>query len=50
MKYLIVVAHLDDEALGAGVSMRKRSIEGDQVDVCIMCTEAKARTFRPRAF
>lgn len=47
MKYLIVVAHPDDEALGAGASMRKWSTNGDTVDVCIMCTEAKARAFRP---
>lgn len=47
MKYLLVVAHPDDEALGAGASMRKWSNNGDIVDVCIMCTEAKARAFRP---
>ena len=47
MKYLIVVAHPDDETLGAGASMWKWSHQGDTVDVCIMCTEAKARAFRP---
>ena len=47
MKYLLVVAHPDDEALGAGASMRKWSNNGDTVDVCIMCTEAKALAFRP---
>jgi LmbE family N-acetylglucosaminyl deacetylase len=47
MKYLIVVAHPDDEVLGVGASMWKWSHEGNQVDVCIMCTEAKARAFRP---
>jgi len=46
-KYLIVVAHPDDETLGAGASIWKWSHEGDVVDVCIMCTEAKARAFRP---
>ena len=47
MKYLLVVAHPDDETLGAGASMWKWSHNGDTVDVCIMCTEAKARAFRP---
>lgn len=47
MKYLLVVAHPDDEVLGAGASMWKWSHEGNEVDVAIMCTEAKARAFRP---
>ena len=47
MKYLLVVAHPDDEVLGAGASMWKWSHEGDEVNVAIMCTEAKARAFRP---
>lgn len=47
MKYLLVVAHPDDEVLGAGASMFKWSREGHQIDVAIMCTEAKARAFRP---
>ena len=33
--------------LGAGASMWKWAHNGDTVDVCIMCTEAKARAFRP---
>ena len=47
MKYLLVVAHPDDEVLGAGASMWKWCKNGDTVDVAIMCTEAKARAFRP---
>ena len=47
MKYLIVVAHPDDEVLGCGASIYKWTKQGDVVDVCIMCTEAKARAFRP---
>lgn len=47
MKYLLVVAHPDDEVLGAGASIYKWTREGHQVDVAIMCTEAKARAFRP---
>lgn len=47
MKYLLVVAHPDDEVLGAGASIYKWTRQGDVVDVCILCTEAKARAFRP---
>lgn len=47
MKYLIVVAHPDDEVLGAGASIYKWTKQGDPVDVCIMSSEAKARAFRP---
>ena len=47
MKYLLVVAHPDDEVLGAGASIWKWCKNGDTVDVAIMCTEAKARAFRP---
>ena len=47
MKYLIVVAHPDDEVLGAGASIWKWTQLADKVDVCIMSTEAKARAFRP---
>lgn len=47
MKYLLVVAHPDDEVLGAGASIFKWTSQGDSVDVVIMCTEAKARAFRP---
>jgi LmbE family N-acetylglucosaminyl deacetylase len=47
MKYLMVVAHPDDEVLGAGASIYKWTHKGDTVDVCIMSAEAKARAFRP---
>lgn len=47
MRYLLVVAHPDDEVLGAGASIYKWTSNGDNVDVAIMCTEAKARAFRP---
>lgn len=47
MKYLLVVAHPDDEVLGAGASIYKWTHNGDVVDVCIMSAEAKARAFRP---
>lgn len=47
MRYLIVVAHPDDEVLGAGASIKKWSHTGNIVDICIMCSEAKARAFRP---
>ena len=47
MKYLLVVAHPDDEVLGVGASIWKWAKEGNTVDVAIMCTEAKARAFRP---
>ena len=47
MKYLIVVAHPDDEVLGAGASIYKWTKQGNAVDVCVMSSEAKARAFRP---
>lgn len=47
MKYLLIVAHPDDEVLGAGASIYKWTNNGDIVDVAIMCTKAKARAFRP---
>ena len=48
MNYLVVVAHPDDEVLGAGATIKKLTDKGNIVDVCIMCTEAKARAFRPK--
>lgn len=47
MNYLIVVAHPDDEVLGAGATIYKLVQEGHTVDVAIMCTEARARANRP---
>lgn len=36
MKYLIVAAHPDDEALGAGAMMHKAARNGDEVYVCLL--------------
>ena len=47
MKYLIVVAHPDDECLCAGASIWKWVQEGNRVDVCVMCSQAQARSQRP---
>lgn len=47
MNYLVVVAHPDDEVLGAGATIQKLTASGHVVDVCIMSSEAKARAFRP---
>lgn len=47
MKYLIVVAHPDDECLGAGASIWKWVKQGHSVDVCVMCSQVQARSLRP---
>ncbi len=47
MNYLVVVAHPDDEVLGAGATIKKLTDSGHIVDVCIMSSEARARAFRP---
>ena len=47
MNYLFVVAHPDDEVLGAGGTMYKLSQRGDNVSVCIMSGAVKARALRP---
>lgn len=47
MNYLIVVAHPDDEVLGAGALMYAKSRKGDRVDVCILSGGAEVRHLRP---
>lgn len=43
MKYLFVVAHPDDEILGAGATLRKLADQGNDVAVAVMCAHAAAR-------
>jgi len=43
MKYLIVVAHPDDEVLGAGATIHKLISEGHEVAVATMANHAAAR-------
>ncbi len=43
MRYLVVVAHPDDEALGAGGTIRKLINEGHEVAVVTMANHAAAR-------
>lgn len=47
MNYLIVVAHPDDEVLGAGATIYTLSQAGHRVDVCILSGEVNARANRP---
>ncbi len=47
MNYLLVVAHPDDEVLGAGAMMYTKSRMGHNVDVCIMVGGVAARHLRP---
>lgn len=43
MNYLVVVAHPDDEVLGAGATIHKRIEDGHKVAVAIMVSQAAAR-------
>lgn len=43
MNYLVVVAHPDDEVLGAGATIHKLISEGHNVAVAIMVSQAAAR-------
>lgn len=47
MSYLVVVAHPDDEVLGAGGFIRKLANLNQQVNVCILSGGVEARTRRP---
>ncbi|MZQ74576.1 MAG: PIG-L family deacetylase [Peptoclostridium sp.] len=47
MSYLVVVAHPDDEVLGAGATILKLTEAGHKVNICILCGEADARQNRP---
>ncbi len=47
MTYLVVVAHPDDEVLGAGATMYKLAQKGHSVNVCILSGEVNARNHRP---
>lgn len=47
VSYLIVVAHPDDEVLGAGATIRKLTQTGREVNVCILSGEVEIRTNRP---
>lgn len=46
MNYLVVVAHPDDEVLGAGATIRKLIDQGNKVAVAIMVGSAAARANR----
>ncbi|ARI76251.1 PIG-L deacetylase family protein [Halobacillus mangrovi] len=47
MSYLVVVAHPDDEVLGAGATMYKLAQKGHSVNVCILSGGVNARNRRP---
>ena len=43
MNYLLVIAHPDDEVLGAGATIHKLIENGDKVAICTMANHAAAR-------
>ncbi|MBE6766330.1 MAG: PIG-L family deacetylase [Ruminococcaceae bacterium] len=47
MTYLLVVAHPDDEVLGAGATIHKLTQQGHTVHACILSAEVTARAHRP---
>lgn len=47
MNILLVVAHPDDEVLGAGGTMYKMASKGNNIDICIMSGNVNARVKRP---
>lgn len=47
LSYLVVVAHPDDEVLGAGSTILKLTEAGHEVNVCILCGDVEARQHRP---
>jgi len=47
MNYLVVVAHPDDEVLGAGATIYKLVRIGNTVNVCILSKDVNARNNRP---
>ena len=47
MNYLLVVAHPDDEILGAGGAIHKLAASDNTIDVCIMSSKVDVRGQRP---
>ncbi|WFR60100.1 PIG-L family deacetylase [Anaerocolumna sp. AGMB13025] len=47
MIYLVVVAHPDDEVLGAGATLYKLAKEGHKINVCILSGIVRARENNP---